>query len=50
MSGSKKEEMTIYDVIKKAIDCGFGELVLNVITRDGMMNGFELKLIKKVNL
>lgn len=49
MSGSINEEMTISDTIKKAIDCGFGELFLNVITRDGMMNGFELELIKKVS-
>lgn len=49
MSGSKTEDLTINDSVKKAIDCGFGEMILNVVTRDGMMNGFELKLIEKIS-
>jgi len=48
-SGLKKENLKIFDVVKKAVDCGFGEIILNVVTRDGMMNGFELDLIKKVS-
>ena len=48
-SSQKKENVTIENVLKRAIDCGFGEIILNVVTRDGMMNGFELDLIKKVS-
>lgn len=48
-SSQKKENVTIENVLKRAIDCGFGEIILNDVTRDGMMKGFDLKLIKKIS-
>jgi cyclase len=38
----------LYDFIKKMIDSGAGEFILNSVDKDGMMDGFDINLIKYV--
>ncbi len=47
--GKKKTEWTPFDFAKKAEEYGAGELLLNSIDNDGMMNGFDCNLIKQVS-
>ena len=37
------------DYLKKAVDAGAGEIVLNVVDRDGMMQGMEIELIREAS-
>lgn len=48
-NGRKKIRMDLEDTIKKFTKLGVGELIFQSIDRDGMMTGYDLKLIEKVN-
>lgn len=43
------EKLLMEDFIKKMNECNVGELVVNSVLNDGMMNGYDLGLFKKVN-
>ena len=43
--------MNINDTINKAIDCGVGEILVNIVNLDGTLNRFEYyKSYSKVNI
>lgn len=46
--GRKLESISLEDHVKKATESGAGEIFINSIDRDGMMNGYDIELIKKV--
>jgi len=50
-SHAKKDtlKMKLEDYIKNIEDAGVGELILNSVERDGMMQGFDLNLIVKIS-
>lgn len=48
-SGRIPVEVSLVDHIKKMEAMGAGEFFINNITRDGMMNGYDLELINYVN-
>ena len=47
-NGTKKVADTLSDWIKRFQICGIGEIMINSIDRDGMQNGYDLKLVHKV--
>ena len=47
-SGSKKIRDSLEMYIKLGIEYGVGEILVNDINRDGMMNGYDLDLIKQI--
>ena len=47
-SFSKKIKDSLDTHIKLGIEYGVGEILVNDITRDGMMNGYDLELIKQI--
>jgi cyclase len=47
-SGSINAKVDLFEHIAKMIDAGIGELFLNNVDRDGMMNGYDLDLIRSV--
>lgn len=47
--GQKVVKITPLDLAKKAEKLGVGEILINSIDRDGMMNGYDLKLVKEVS-
>ena len=50
-SHTKKDtlKMKLEEHIKNIVDAGAGELILNSVDRDGMMQGFDLNLIVKIS-
>ena len=48
-NGSKNTRIAPIDMARKAEELGVGELFLNSIDRDGMMNGYDLDLIREVS-
>jgi cyclase len=48
--GRVKEQLSLEDHIEKVIAAGAGELMIQSINRDGMMNGFDIELLRKVVL
>jgi len=48
-SASKKQKIKINDLIKKAHNEGVGEIFINSINKDGSMEGYEHKIIEKIN-
>ncbi|QHT68820.1 hypothetical protein GXP67_20290 [Rhodocytophaga rosea] len=40
-------DVSLSDFIKQCADRGAGEVIVNSVDNDGMMNGFDLELIKK---
>jgi cyclase len=50
-SHAKKDslKLKLEEYIKKIEDAGAGELILNAVDRDGMMQGFDLNLIAKIS-
>lgn len=48
MDGTIKVNKSLDEVVKLAEELGAGELIINSIDRDGMMNGYDLDLIKQV--
>lgn len=47
--GKKKEKILLETHINNLLDVGIGELVISDILRDGMMNGYNLPLIKRIS-
>jgi cyclase len=47
-SGTREEPVKLLDHIAALIAAGAGELFINSIDRDGMMNGYDIDLIRKV--
>lgn len=47
-SGTEKIKNNPIELAKKAEEYGAGEILLNCISKDGTMSGFDLELIKKV--
>jgi len=48
--GRVQEQLSLEDHIEKVIAAGAGELMIQSINRDGMMNGFDIELLRKVVL
>lgn len=48
-SGKIKVKYSPVELAKKAVEYGAGEIIINSISEDGMMNGYDLKLIKEVS-
>jgi len=46
--GRKAEAVTLDAHLEKVVAAGAGEIFINSIDRDGMMNGYDLPLLKKV--
>ena len=49
LSGTEDIEFTPIELAKKAESLGAGEILLNSIDRDGVMNGYDCELIKQVS-
>ena len=47
--GSQEVKMSLVDVIKLVEEFDAGEIIINSITNDGMMEGYDLSLIKLVS-
>lgn len=48
-AGIKHKHSDLSIFLKEIINAGAGEVMLNSIDRDGMMNGYDLKLIQKIS-
>ncbi len=46
--GSLDTGLDAIDWIKKVVDLGAGEIVVNSIDTDGMKNGYDIELLKRV--
>ena len=47
--GQEVIDVTPLELVKKAETLGCGEIIINSIDNDGMMNGYDLNLVKKVS-
>lgn len=47
-SGKNKIKINPVDLAKKAEEYGAGEILLNSISRDGMMQGYDIDLVKEI--
>ena len=47
-NGKRKHKAKLLDFVAQAADLGAGEIMINAIDRDGMMQGYDLKLAKSV--
>lgn len=47
-SGNRKSKLNLNDYVKTAEDFGAGEILLNSINRDGLMDGYDLNSLKLV--
>lgn len=47
--GQELIDISPLDLVKKAEDMGCGEIIINSIDNDGMMNGYDLKLVKQIS-
>jgi cyclase len=47
-NGKQKVKKNLFEFIKELGEIGIGELVINSIDNDGVMNGYDLALVKKV--
>lgn len=47
-SGSIKHNTTLESLTKKIVDAGVGEIIIQSISHEGTMKGFDLELIKEV--
>ena len=48
-SGKVKSNVKLDQHLKKLNEAGVGEIILHSISRDGMMNGYDIEMIKKVS-
>jgi cyclase len=48
-SKTKHNQKDLVDYVKKAQQAGAGEIIINSVDRDGMMLGYDIKLIQKVS-
>jgi len=49
ISGQRKEPLSLLEAAKLAQDSGAGEILLNCINRDGMMNGYDIDVIREIS-
>lgn len=49
VDGTEKVNVSPVDMAKKAEELGAGEIIINSIDQDGMMNGYDIDLIKSVS-
>jgi cyclase len=47
--GREKADITPVGFAKRAADAGAGELIINSIDKDGMMEGYDLELIREIS-
>jgi cyclase len=47
-SGKKRENVTLESHLQMVEEAGAGEIFLNSIDRDGMMDGYDIELLKKI--
>jgi imidazole glycerol-phosphate synthase subunit HisF len=47
-NGTRKSGLTALDFARAMVDAGAGEIVLNAIDRDGVMNGYDLTLARQL--
>lgn len=47
-AGTKEQKVKLADHVAQLVGAGAGEIFVNSIDRDGMMNGYDIDLIKKV--
>lgn len=47
-NGRRKHKVKLLDFVEQAAELGAGEIVINSIDRDGMMEGYDLKLARSV--
>lgn len=48
-SGTHKVRIDPFQYFEELVRKGAGEIIINCIHRDGMMNGYDLKIIKKIS-
>jgi len=48
-SGKKKQSIKIIDWIKRVVDLGAGEILINSVNNDGIMEGYDLDLISMIS-
>lgn len=48
-SGSVKSNITISEIVSRLSELNVGEVVLNMIDKDGTMTGYDLEIIKKIS-
>lgn len=46
---AKHKQTDLVDYLKKAQHAGAGEIIVNAVDKDGMMNGYDVKLIQKLS-
>lgn len=46
--GTRKTGSSPLDLARRAVDLGAGELLINSVNRDGMMEGYDLPLIREI--
>ena len=49
VSGTKKHNNKLIDYLKAIVELGAGEIFINSIDKDGLMDGYDLDLIKEVS-
>jgi len=49
VSGERKESLSLLEAARLAQDCGAGEILLNNIDKDGMMNGYDITMIREIS-
>lgn len=47
-NGKKKIKTQLDELLEKIEACGAGEVIINSIDNDGMMNGYDMKLVQKI--
>ena len=47
-NGTKKSKWKLYDLIEKLEEIGVGEIVINSIDNDGMMQGYDMNLAENI--
>ena len=47
-NGLQKQDVSLLEFCRQAVDLGAGEIVINSIDRDGEMKGYDLELAKRV--
>ena len=47
-NGTKKSKWKLYDLIEKLEEIGVGEIVINSIDNDGMMQGYDMSLAENI--
>ena len=48
-SKTKHKQTDLIDYINKVQEAGAGEIIINSVDRDGMMNGYDIKLIQRLS-